>query len=55
MESLISQAVRPSGRPQPKRNPAPGESAVQRGDALALLLSPDGEFVRNIGTERGWW
>ncbi|EFN55778.1 hypothetical protein CHLNCDRAFT_57703 [Chlorella variabilis] len=47
MESLISQAVRPTGRPQPRR----GQSAVQRGDALALLLSPEGEFVRGIVTE----
>ena len=23
--------------------------AVQRGDALALLLAPEGEFVRGIG------
>ncbi|KAL4853347.1 putative aarF domain-containing protein kinase [Chlorella vulgaris] len=48
MESLISQAVRPTGRPQPRRNSG---SAVQRGDALALLLSPEGEFVRGIVTE----
>ena len=46
-----SQAVRPTGRPQPRRQPGPGESAVQRGDALALLLSPEGEFVRSIVIE----
>ncbi|PRW57519.1 putative aarF domain-containing kinase chloroplastic [Chlorella sorokiniana] len=51
MESLISQAVRPTGRPQPRRGAAPGQSAVQRGDALALLLSPEGEFVRGVVTE----
>ncbi|KAI7842632.1 hypothetical protein COHA_003736 [Chlorella ohadii] len=51
MESLISQAVRPTGRPQPRRGAAPGQSPVQRGDALALLLSPEGEFVRGIVTE----
>lgn len=49
MESLISQAVRPTGRPQPRRGAVPGQSPVQRGDALALLLSPEGEFVRGIG------
>ena len=27
--------------------------AVQRGDALALLLSPEGEFVRGIGATTG--
>ncbi|KAL4420222.1 hypothetical protein ABPG77_011046 [Micractinium sp. CCAP 211/92] len=51
MESLISQAVRPMGRPQPRRSTDGGQSAVQRGDALALLLSPEGEFIRGIVTE----
>ena len=105
MESLISQAVRPTGRPQPRRSPQAGQSewrrrcclcwavrllrqcfvgikscrrtalsdllpnslffasvsalaaaagAVQRGDALALLLSPEGEFVRGIGAGQAW-
>ncbi|PSC70755.1 putative aarF domain-containing kinase chloroplastic [Micractinium conductrix] len=51
MESLISQAVRPTGRPQPRRSADGTRSAVQRGDALALLLAPEGEFVRGIVTE----
>ncbi|KAL4451900.1 hypothetical protein ABPG75_007562 [Micractinium tetrahymenae] len=51
MESLISQAVRPMGRPQPRRGADGAASAVQRGDALALLLSPEGDFVRGIVTE----
>eukprot|EP00887_Chlorella_sp_A99_P007885 scaffold20.g7885.t1 len=40
-----SQAVRPTGRPQPRRG---SDSAAQRGDALALLLSPQGDFVRGV-------
>ena len=50
LESLIRQAVRPEGRAQPARGAAPG-APPPRGDALALLLSPDGAFIRNIMVE----
>ena len=45
MESLITQAVRPPGSQNPQSDTRSG------GDALALLLSPRGEFVRNIMVE----
>lgn len=46
MESLITQAVRPPGGSQ-----NPQSETRSGGDALALLLSPRGEFVRNIMVE----
>lgn len=47
MESLLTQATSPPGRPQRPRD-SPAGSEPPRGDALALVLSPQGEFVRGI-------
>ena len=39
MESLISQAVRPAGRPQPRRTPKAGESEFRLGeDCVAVVV-----------------
>jgi hypothetical protein len=46
MEGLLTQASRALGRPARR-----GGDAAPRGDALALLLSPQGEFVRGIVVE----
>ena len=58
MESLLVQAAKPTGRPQPpprsQASPQQQQSQQQqplRGDALALILSPQGEFVRGIVVE----
>lgn len=50
MESLLTQAARPTGRPQRRRDDPEG-TEPPRGDALALVLSPRGEFVRGIVVE----
>ena len=50
MESLLTQAARPTGRPQRRREDPEG-SEPPRGDALALILSPQGDFVRGIVVE----
>jgi hypothetical protein len=50
MESLLVQAARPTGRPQRRREDPEG-SEPPRGDALALILSPQGDFVRGIVVE----
>ena len=47
MESLLTQATRSTGLPQRPRG-SPSDAPPPRGDALALVLSPDGEFVRGI-------
>lgn len=56
MESLLTQAARPAGRAarssqrlsQDERPGLGQRSTGARGDALALLLNPSGEFVRGI-------
>lgn len=50
MESLLTQAARSTGRPQ-RRPSDPVGTEPPRGDALALVLSPQGEFVRGIVVE----
>lgn len=50
MESLLTQAARPTGRP-PRRRDDPEGTDQPRGDALALILSPQGDFVRAIVVE----
>ena len=50
MESLLTQAARPTGRP-PRRREDPEGTDQPRGDALALILSPQGEYVRGIVVE----
>jgi aarF domain-containing kinase len=50
MESLLTQAARPTGRP-PRRRDDPEGFDQPRGDALALILSPQGDFVRGIVVE----
>ena len=50
MESLLTQAARPTGRPQ-RRKGDPEGTEPPRGDALALVLSPQGDFVRGIVVE----
>lgn len=47
MESLIVQATRSTGLPQRPKGSAEG-TPPPRGDALALVLSPEGKFVRGI-------
>jgi aarF domain-containing kinase len=47
LESLFTQATRSTGLPQRPKD-APTGSPPPRGDALALILSEDGQFVRNI-------
>ncbi|KAG7673272.1 hypothetical protein Ndes2526B_g03296 [Nannochloris sp. 'desiccata'] len=50
MESLLTQAARPTGRPPRRRGDAEGGDQP-RGDALALILSPQGNYVRAIVVE----
>lgn len=47
LESLFTQATRSTGLPQRERN-APEGAPAPRGDALALILSSKGTFVRGI-------
>lgn len=47
MESLLTQAAKPTGRP-PRRRDDPDGADQPRGDALALILSPQGDYVRGI-------
>lgn len=54
MESLITQAVRPPGSQNPQSETYNNDNNNNKrigGDALGLLLSPRGEFVRNIMIE----
>jgi aarF domain-containing kinase len=47
LESLFTQATRSTGLPQRPRG-APSDAPPPRGDAVALILSSKGAFVRNI-------
>jgi len=60
MQSLLTQSTRSTGLPQRPKG-APEGSPPPRGDALALLLSPKANFIRNIvinelgkGTDAAW-
>jgi aarF domain-containing kinase len=50
MESLLTQAAKPTGLP-PRRREDPEGADQPRGDALALILSPQGDYVRGIVVE----
>ncbi|WPT15239.1 aarF domain-containing protein kinase [Picochlorum sp. SENEW3] len=60
MQSLLTQSTRSTGLPQRPKG-APEGSPPPRGDALALLLSPKANFIRDIvinelgkGTDAAW-
>jgi aarF domain-containing kinase len=50
MESLFTEATQSTGLPQRPKG-SPSGTPPPRGDALALILSPQGEFVRGIVVE----
>lgn len=55
MESLISQAVRPTGRPQPRRSPQAGQSEWRcAGAVFRIAVQQAGCAIRSLQALRCW-